>query len=67
MAAVLVKYLLLFSLLLAVISSAIRIGLSLVLPQHWAILGQLVGTLAFGIGINLSPLRFRSPTVKDKE
>ena len=48
-AVVLVK----FFLLMVVISLVIRIGLSLVLPPHWAAFGQLVGTLAFGLCILL--------------
>ena len=65
-AVVLVK----FFLLMVVISVVIRIGLSLVLPPHWAAVGQLMGTLAFGLCILLSPLRpryFQYPSVRDQE
>ena len=59
-----------FFLLMVVISVVIRIGLSLVLPPHWAAVGQLMGTLAFGLCILLSPLRpryFQYPSVRDQE
>ena len=59
-----------FFLLMIVISVVIRIGLSLVLPPHWAAVGQLMGTLAFGLCILLSPLRpryFQYPSVRDQE
>ena len=65
-AVVLVK----FFLLMVVISVVIRIGLGLVLPPHWAAVGQLMGTLAFGLCILLSPLRpryFQYPSVRDQE
>ena len=48
-----------FFLLTVFISLVIRIGLSLVLPHHWAAFGQLVGTFAFGLCFICSPLRFR--------
>ena len=59
-----------FFLLTVFISLVIRIGLSLVLPHHWAAFGQLVGTFAFGLCILLSPLRpryFQYPSVRDQE
>ena len=59
-----------FFLLMVVISVVIRIGLSLGLPPHWAAVGQLMGTLAFGLCILLSPLRpryFQYPSVRDQE
>ena len=45
-----------FFLLTVFISLVIRIGLSLVLPHHWAAFGQLVGTFAFGLCFIFSPL-----------
>ena len=57
-------------LLTVFISLVIRIGLSLVLPHHWAAFGQLVGTFAFGLCFIFSPLRFRCfryPSLRDQE
>ena len=55
---------------IGVFSLGLGIGLSLVLPPLCAAVGQIMGTLAFGLCILLSPLRLRYfyyPTARDKE
>ena len=56
-----------FFLLTVFISLVIRIGLSLVLPHHWAAFGQLVGTFAFGLCFSLPRTRGGLPAIVDAE